>query len=232
MSGFFSKIFLSEAAGKNYPGENPYATQSKILSGIWNSKEESSYGIERFFQFFVCLFQFIFPILFIRFLFMKCRTGTRKLVIDFYIILKLIFPILILFLHLYSRKSLIFVNIYLMFETVFLVFGIILIADESRTKLSYIRSLLILIIYYFQVTLGFSVIYIGYDLFQKELTPIAAIYASFVTTTTLGFGDYLPRNEAGQVVVILQLIAFILFVLLFINYFTPRNKLSKIEGAE
>ena len=72
-------------------------------------------------------------------------------------------------------------------------------------------------------------IYAGYDLLNKKLTPFEAVYYSFVTMTTLGYGDYFPVSDAGKFMVILQLIVFILFVVLFINYFSHKLNIRKKE---
>ena len=209
--------------------DSPIKENFRILKEIWNDKESESYGIERVFKLFLNLIQLIFPTIYIRLLFKGLRTGSIRFIIDIYLILKLVLPILVLYFSWYKSVTVIIINVYLMLETVFTILGLIFLSESKSTQISYKRSILILIINYLQVTLGFSLIYAGYDLLNKRLTPFEAVYYSFVTMTTLGYGDYFPVSDAGKIMVILQLIVFILFVVLFINYFSHKLNIRKKE---
>ncbi|OPX28723.1 MAG: hypothetical protein B1H08_05395 [Candidatus Omnitrophica bacterium 4484_171] len=110
--------------------------------------------------------------------------------------------------------------LYIMSETIFYILNLIFLSDIYSSPVSYRRSILFLFLHYVEVVMDFSVIYIGLDLLNKALTPLSAVYFSFVTNTTLGYGDYHPNCGMGQIVVIAQLLIFIMFVVLFINYFS------------
>ncbi len=229
MIKFIRKIFIGPQMNNDNNKDSPIKENFRILKEIWNDKESESYGIERVFKLFLNLIQLIFPTIYIRLLFKGLRTGSLRLIIDIYLILKLVLPILVLYFSWYKSVTVIIINVYLMLETIFTILGLIFLSESKSTQISYKRSILILIINYLQVTLGFSLIYAGYDLLNKRLTPFEAVYYSFVTMTTLGYGDYFPVSDAGKMMVILQLIVFILFVVLFINYFSHKLNIRKKE---
>ncbi|MCK4667921.1 hypothetical protein KAU33_14290 [Candidatus Dependentiae bacterium] len=229
MIKFIKKIFIGPGMDNHGNKDSPIKENFRILKEIWNDKESESYGIERVFKLFLNLIQLVFPTIYIRLLFKGLRTGSIRFIIDVYLILKLVLPILVLYLSWYKSVTVIIINVYLMLETGFTILGLIFLSESKSSKISYKRSILILIINYLQVTLGFSLIYAGYDLLNKRLTPFEAVYYSFVTMTTLGYGDYFPVSDAGKLMVILQLIVFILFVVLFINYFSHKLNIRKKE---
>jgi hypothetical protein len=72
------------------------------------------------------------------------------------------------------------------------------------------------------VVLDFATIYIGFDLLSEKLTAVSAVYFSLVVNATVGFGDIYPNGRTGQLVVISQLLVCILFIILFINYFSQK----------
>ena len=53
-------------------------------------------------------------------------------------------------------------------------------------------------------------------------TAIDSVYFSFVTATTLGFGDFVPLNALGKILVILQTLTSIAFVGVFFSYVLTR----------
>ncbi|MFH1075039.1 MAG: potassium channel family protein [Candidatus Firestonebacteria bacterium] len=76
---------------------------------------------------------------------------------------------------------------------------------------------------YVEVVLDFATVYMGFDLLSETLSPVSAIYFSLVTNTTVGFGDIHAKGAAGQLVVISQLLVCVLFIILFINYFSQKT---------
>jgi len=69
------------------------------------------------------------------------------------------------------------------------------------------RSLLRWFVWLLCVTFIFAAIYTQVDIdFGEHVTPFSAIYFSFVTLTTLGYGDAVPASIPAQVFVTLQAI--------------------------
>ncbi len=90
------------------------------------------------------------------------------------------------------------------------------------------------ILNYIEITLGFGIIYKNCDLILKktcsEVTSFEAVYFSFVTSTTLGYGEYLPKYWTGQLVVIFQVLVMLVLVVVVINYFLNYTKSSSKEN--
>lgn len=69
------------------------------------------------------------------------------------------------------------------------------------------RSLLRWFFWLLCITLIFAAIYTQVDIdYGEHMTPFSSIYFSFVTLTTLGYGDAVPASIAAQVFVTLQAI--------------------------
>ncbi|MBN2120313.1 MAG: two pore domain potassium channel family protein [Candidatus Omnitrophica bacterium] len=219
MLKFFKKIIVSYEALSNEKTINAYTQQLRSLKEIWNDK---TYGLERIFRIFLCLIHFIYPTLLVKNISGKFSSLARKLSVEFYIILKLFLPVFVIASGLYRYPVAIILIVYLLSETIFNILSLIFLSDVYPATLSYRRSLLFLFLNYIEVVLDFSIIYLGLDLLNEKLPALSVVYFSFVTNTTLGFGEYYPKPGLGQVVVIFQLIIFILFILLFINYFSSK----------
>ena len=221
MPQFIKKILIGTNSVTGEKMDNAYKQQTRYLKEIWN---DYTYGVERVFRLLLCLVQFIYPTLLIRSLLGSLGATARKLAVEFYIILKLLFPVFALASGLYRYNLVIIIIVYLLSETIFHILNLIFLSDIYSMPIVFRRSILFLFLHYIEVVLDFSTIYLRFDLLNKTLTPISAVYYSFVTNTTLGYGDYHPRGASGQIVVIFQLIIFIMFVVLFINYFTSKDK--------
>jgi len=112
---------------------------------------------------------------------------------------------------------------YLLIESFCYISALIFISDELVKPRSYRRSVLLLVVGYFQITLGFAVIYAGLHLLNSNAkTPFDYVYFSFVTSATIGFGDTFPVANFGKVLVCLQSLFFFVFVGVFISYFNSK----------
>jgi hypothetical protein len=84
--------------------------------------------------------------------------------------------------------------------------------------------MLFLFVHYIEVVADFAVFYIGFNLLSEPLTWVSAFYFSMVANTTVGFGDIHARGAAGQLVVSAQLLIAIIFIILFIDYFSHKKE--------
>jgi hypothetical protein len=70
---------------------------------------------------------------------------------------------------------------------------------------------------------SFGVIYAAGNYLNMPINSwVDALYFSFITGVTIGYGDFYPINEIGKILVMLQIISTLSFLFLFFNFFTPR----------
>jgi len=184
---------------------------------VWKDSFDKTFGIERILRLILVLLPFAYPTLYIRHFSGFKGVLFRKLVVEFYVILKLIFSIIILYFQLYHEPLFIYIVIYLMSETLMYLFGLVFLSDIYIAPISYKRSLILLFINYLETTLGFAIVYIGFNLVTRIHSGITAFYFSIVTSTTLGYGDLKPDSESGQLIVIVQIVIMVFYVILFFN---------------
>ncbi|MCX5785509.1 MAG: ion channel [Elusimicrobia bacterium] len=218
----FKKIFVGPKTVFHASAYGTYQQQLLDIKQLWNDEKTPSCGLERVFRLFLCLVQFFYPTLLIRTLAGRTTTA-RKLSMECYALFKLFFPVLLLTTGLYISKPALILVVYFLTETVFSVLGLIFLSDVYSALLTFNRSMILILLNYFEVTLDFSVFHMKYEALNKALSPLSAVYYSFVTGATLGYGDLYPVTAFGQFLVIAQLAIFVLFILLFVNYFTARS---------
>jgi hypothetical protein len=138
------------------------------------------------------------------------------------VVLKLFFPLIVLWTGAYRFPWVIALIVYLLTETTFHILNLIFLSDIHSAAVSYHRSVLLLFLHYIETAMDFAAIYIAFDLLNVPLNWVSAVYFSMVANTTVGFGDIHARGTAGQAVVIVQLVICVLFIILFINYFSQK----------
>jgi hypothetical protein len=127
----------------------------------------------------------------------------------------------LLFVH-YTNFFVFYFAIYLLLETYIYLFSKIFLADQ-HTKTSNMRTLMLLIINFLESSFTFAVIYVsGRYLNIKPEAVIDAVYYSFVTSATIGYGDIHPINFNGKLVVITQILTSVSFIVLFFNFFSGK----------
>jgi hypothetical protein len=215
----FPRIFINPHAVSSLKQEPAYKQQALYLKRIW---DDDTYGLERIFRLLLCLIQFTYPVLLIRHIFGRWGATSRKLAVESYTVLKLILPMLILWGGFYRYPWLIGIIIFLLTETTAHILNLIFLSDVHSAAVSYHRSILLLLLHYLEVVLDFACIYIGFDLLNEKLSWVSAVYFSIVANTTVGFGDIHAVSTAGRLVVITQLLIGVLFIILFINYFSQK----------
>ncbi len=216
---WFKKIFVNPSSRSQKKVESAYRHQVRYLTEVWN---DDSYGLERLLRIFLCGIQFLYPILFIRDIFGRKGATARKLAVEAYVVMKLLFPLFVLRSGAYHSFWAVAAVVYLLTETTFHILNLIFLSDIHSASVSYHRSILLLFLHYIETALDFAVIYIAFDLLSEPLNWVSAVYFSMVAHTTVGFGDIHARGMGGQTVVIAQLVICVLFIILFINYFSQK----------
>ena len=144
---------------------------------------------------------------------------------DFYILAKVIFPILILTNDWQNYNYVIYILIYVLLETVLYIPTLIFASDVFSQPRSYKRSMLLLFFNYLESVLSFAVFYRTGDYLNEPLNNwFDAVYYSFVTSSTIGYGDYYPVATQGKIFTIMQVFLFLFFVILFMNFFSSKIK--------
>jgi hypothetical protein len=224
--GNLLKLFINPTSIPREENAEAYSQQVRYLKHVWN---EESYGLERLVRLLLCLMQFLYPILLIRDIFGRWGILGRRFAVECYTLFKFIFPLLALFLGWYRQGWIVFLIVYLLSETIVHILHLIFLDDVHAAAISYRRSLLMLLLHYAEVVFDFAVIYMAFDLLTRPMTAMAAIYFSIVATATVGFGDITAKNTLGMAVVSAQLVVCVLFIILFINYFSSRRHGSEEE---
>ena len=217
------KIFVNPPCldcGKGKVSE-AYAQQWQYFKEVWH---EETYGLERLVRLGLCLAQFLFPVLLIRDIAGRSGVVGRRLAVEAYAVLKFFFPLVVLWQGWYQNPLVICLVIYLLADTLVHILHLIFLSDIHEAAVSYRRSLLLIFLHYAEVAFCFAVFYRAFDLLSQPVGIASALYFSLVVTTTVGFGDITAKNTAGQLVVVTQLVVCVVFIIVFINYFSQRDK--------
>ncbi len=224
------KIIKKLVLGNKKPGEfiRSGTIQKRIdnIIAIWNNDHQDDVGIEKIFRLFLASSQFLFPGVYIKHIFGKHGSQIQDLAMDAYVLLKVFFPFALLYFQITSNHFLVALVLWLMAETILYIPALIFASDTIASPSSYRRSVLLLFLNYFEIILAFAVIYSHGNYMNVPFVQwYDPIYFSVTTVATIGFGDWYPVTGTGKFLVCIQSLIFLVFVVLFINFFT-----NKVEG--
>jgi hypothetical protein len=201
--------------------------QLLIIKRIWNNEEHNDIGLEKLLRLFLASIQFVFPAIYMRHLLWKKGYMYQSMAIELYVVTKTILPIVFLATGLYKNHCCIFIIFYLLAETICYISTLIFVSDQLVKSRSYRRSVLLLFVDYLQIVFDFAVIYGGLNLLKSKADRVLEfVYFSFVTSATIGFGDIFPTTSLGKVLVCFQSVLFLVFVVLFLNFFASRMEIK------
>lgn len=219
------KLLVGKIDEKYSQKTNPLKKRILNIRAIWNNDHEDDNGIEKIIRLFLSSSQLLFPGIYIKYLANKFGYEYKDLAMDFYILLKVTFPILILTNNWQTNYYVIILLIYILLETVLYIPTLIFASDLFSQPRSYKRSMLLLFFNYLESVLSFAVFYRTGDYLNAPLNHwFDAVYYSFVTSSTIGYGDYYPVATEGKIFTILQVFLFLFFVILFMNFFSSKIK--------
>jgi hypothetical protein len=217
------KLFLGRPLEGEIPTQGSISRRLYNIKCIWNNEHDNDVGIEKILRLFLAVSQFFFPGLYIKQIFSKRLIAYQDLAVDFYVLCKLSFPLFLLINDLQRNHILFFILLWLMAETMLYVPTLIFASDVIARPRSYRRSMLLLFINYIEIIFDFGAIYAHGNYLNKPLLHwFDSVYFSFITSATIGFGDYYPASPAGKFLVSFQSTLFIIFVALFLNFFTGK----------
>ena len=163
--------------------------------------------------------------MYVKHLFWKKGPLYQDLATEIFVLLKTAFPLWMLYTGRQNDPWLFALMILLLLETVVYIPTLIFASDTFSTPRSYRRGTLLLFLNYLEVVLSFAVIYAAWQHLNQPLTHWAeAVYFSFVTSGTIGFGDFYPMTNTGRMLVVFQSVFYLSYIVLFINFFSLRMK--------
>lgn len=217
---FLDKLLRGSFSKKDNEKSVPtsaYRKQFQNICKIWNSTSYKDFGIERVFRLLLACLQLIFPGMLMRFLFGKSYIR-RKSAVDFYVVLKLGFYIWLIYK---DEKELwvIVVCSYLLSETVIYLFNLLFLNDIYTKPASYKRNLLLTLINFIEISMGFACIYNCMPCMFKDMKSVTdAVYFSFVNATSLGFGDISPIDASSKFVCSIQNIISFIYTIVILSF--------------
>lgn len=229
---FFVKVLFLGNFKPEKPLTPAFQNQVRNLKRVWRNETYKDFGIERLYRLFLTLFQFVSIGLLIRHISGWFGLLGRKIGVEVLVIAKLLFPVLLLVRNWTKPNIVLYISGYLIIDTIFYLNYLIFLADINTKPITYKRSLITLFFNYIEIALNFAVIYSNcnnnhHGFFNRELkNNFEAVYYSFITTATVGFGDIYPLTSFGQFLAISQVVLFFVFAGLFFNFYS-----SKVEAG-
>ncbi len=223
MKRVIKKIFIGNQSEENKKPTGSISKRISNIKAIWNNNHQNDVGIEKVFRLFLASSQFLFPGIYIKHFFGKRGSQIHDLAMDAYVLSKVLFPLFLIYFQFINNDILLGCIIWLMAETILYVPSLIFASDTIASPSSYRRSMLLLFLNYMELIFSFAFIYSHGNYLNVSFENwYDAIYFSFTTMTTIGFGDFHPVTGTGKLLVCCQSLLFLAFVVLFINYFSNR----------
>lgn len=233
MKSILKKLLLGNLSKIPKPEYNPIQKRIMNIKAIWNNNHQDDNGIEKLVRLFLSSSQLLFPGVYIKYLAYLKGYEYRDLALDFYVLLKVTFPLLILINHWQSYHFVVWIMIYVLLETVLYIPTLIFASDMFSKPRSYKRSMLLLFLNYIEIIFSFGVLYSCGDYLNKPLNHwFDAIYFSTINSASIGYGDFYPVTTIGKVLATAQAFLFLFFVVLFLNFFTAKMKVKGYFDVE
>ncbi|QIH37564.1 two pore domain potassium channel family protein [Flavobacterium sp. Sr18] len=219
------KLLLGKTSKGVQPKFNPIQKRIQNIQSIWNNDHQEDNGIEKIVRLILASSQLLFPGIYIKYWASKKGVEYQDLALDFYVLLKVIFPIMILVNHWQSHQWIIWILVYVFLETVFYIPTLIFASDLFSKPRSYKRSMLLLFFNYLEIAFAYAVFYsVGNYMNKPFFHWFDSIYFSIVTSSSIGYGDYHPITPIGKFLVTTQALLFLFFIVLFLNFFSTKVK--------
>ena len=225
MQRFFRKLLLGRVIERSALRTSPLQKRINNIRAIWNNNHQDDNGIEKIVRLFLSCSQLLFPGIYIKQIACKKGREYQDLALDFYILCKVIFPIVILTNHWQHNFYILLILVYLVSETVLYIPTLIFASDLFSRPRSYKRSMMLLFFNYLEIIFAFAVFYASHNFLNKPFTHwFDAIYFSIITSSSIGYGDFYPVTSFGKLLVSIQAILFLFFILVFLNFFSTKIK--------
>ena len=187
---------------------------------IWNNTYEEDAGLEKIVRLLLAVSQFLFPGVYLKHLFWRRGPLYQDLVTEVYVLLKTVFPVVVLWQGWSGQDWAVVLVLWFMAETLLYIPTLIFASDALPSPRSYRRSKLLIFINYLEVVFAFAVLHMHGQYFNQVLADWTdAVYLSFVITSTIGFGEFYPVTGLGKLVISVQSLFYLSYIALFISFF-------------
>jgi Ion channel len=225
MNRILSKLLIGNVSKLPKPRLNPLQKRILNIRAIWNNDHQDDNGIEKIVRLFLSSSQLLFPGIYIKLWAFKKGVQYQDLAMDVYVLLKVLFPFLILINHWQDNILLLIIMIYVLLETALYIPTLIFASDLFSRPRSYKRSMLMLFFNYLEIIMAYAVFYSCGNYLNKPLANwFDPIYFSIITSSSIGYGDFYPVTLIGKILVSSQAMLFLFFVVLFLNFFSTKIK--------
>jgi len=215
------KIFLSNPEIDEVPAQDVVRKRIENIQSIWHNKHHNDVGIEKVVRLFLAASQFLFPGLYIKHFTGKFGISYEEIATDIFVLLKVIFPVVVLKFGLQHIFILKFLVVWFLIETMLYLTTLVFASDIFTRPRSYRRSMLLMFLNYLQIVFSFGILYsLGNHLNKAFESWYDPIYFSLITSTTVGYGDYYPISGYGKLLASTQIIIFFVVVVMFLNFFS------------
>jgi Ion channel len=223
MKIFFIKLLLGKRTGLGRTTPGTIRRRLNNIQAIWDNHHDEDHGLEKLVRLFLASSPLLFLGTYWKTFFDRWGSAYRDLSVDLLVLLKTSLPILTLYLGWQHHDWLFGLILWFFFETMLYVPTLIFASDIFPRPRSYRRSMLLLFFNYFEIVFSFAVIYARGHYLNKDFTHwFDPIYFSFITSSTIGFGDLVPVTPMGKALVTAQSVIFFIFVVLFLNFFSNK----------
>ncbi|MBG6111296.1 hypothetical protein H4V97_000402 [Flavobacterium sp. CG_23.5] len=225
MKKIIKKLFLGNISKVPKPEFNPIQKRIQNIKAIWNNDHQDDNGIEKMVRLFLSSSQLLFPGIYIKYFAFKKGIEYEDLAVDFYVLLKVVFPLIILVNGVENNHFLIALLVYVLLETILYIPTLIFASDLFSKPRSYKRSMLLLFFNYMEIVFAYAVLYSCDSYLNKPfINWFDAVYFSIITSSSIGYGDFYPVTTEGKFLVSTQALLFLFFVVLFLNFFSTKIK--------
>lgn len=220
---FLKKLVLGKSSVDERPTEGAIHKRVKNIKAIWHNEQHDDIGLEKILRLILALTQFIFPGTYIKEIFGRKGIAYQDLSVDVFVVFKVIFPIWMLKNGWQENPYIFGIMMWFILETVLYVPTLIFASDIFSRPRSYRRSMLLLFCNYLEIVFAYGAIYDSGPYMNKPFEHwFDPIYFSCITSATVGYGDYYPVTEVGKFWVASQTVLVIMFVVLFLNFFSNK----------
>jgi hypothetical protein len=161
------KLFLGKSSNGKPAEFDPIEKRIQNIKSIWNNDHQDDNGIEKIFRLLLSSSQLLFPGIYIKYFSRKKGIEYQDLATDFYILLKVTFPILILINQWQQYQWVVVLMTYVFLETIFYIPTLIFASDLFSRPRSYRRSMLLLFFNYLEIVFAYAVFYSCGDYLNK-----------------------------------------------------------------